>query len=283
MIFFCLFSFFSYGFDERMEEEPATQEIIDLHQLDVDRDSPISGTPKFKSYYQQFPKHLIDGIFLIATGVTLCMDWSFEWIPLIAGYLLADFTSAHFHWLEDTYDFLPKNEIICNNRLHHLEPRRIIETPFIKSIQGSALAVAPFLAAAIYLDVPDCIVYSLLFTAMANWIHQMAHQTSKEIKDASYIIWLLQKAGIMQSREHHRLHHFTKERETHYCVMTDYLNPLLEKIDYWRKLESLIHFITQSKPRALQDAASYFKHCHQKDPQQWAHKVDKIRKMFEKK
>ena len=53
---------------------------------------------------------------------------------------------------------------------------------------------------------------------------------------------------MIQTREMHNKHH-QGERNTNYCVMSNFLNPLLDKAQFWRRLEALIFIITLKEPR----------------------------------
>jgi hypothetical protein len=50
---------------------------------------------------------------------------------------------------------------------------------------------------------------------------------------------LAQRVGLLQSPQHHRAHH-SGTKDSHYCVMTGLLNPLLERCRFWRALEWLL-------------------------------------------
>jgi ubiquitin-conjugating enzyme E2 variant len=50
------------------------------------------------------------------------------------------------------------------------------------------------------------------------------------------LINLLHNLRILQSPKHHAIHH-TDPKSTHYCVITEFLNPILERIRFWTRLE----------------------------------------------
>ena len=54
--------------------------------------------------------------------------------------------------------------------------------------------------------------------------------------------------GLMQGFKHHARHH-RAGKDTHYCVMTNYLNPVLERAHFFRSLETLIFKMTRALPR----------------------------------
>ena len=59
----------------------------------------------------------------------------------------------------------------------------------------------------------------------ANEMHKWAHRTRSQ---NGRVISFLQDAGIIQSRRHHAEHH-RGEKNTHYCVLTNYLNQCLRR------------------------------------------------------
>ena len=67
----------------------------------------------------------------------------------------------------------------------------------------------------------------------ANEMHKWAHRTRRE---NGRIISFLQDVGLIQSRRHHAGHH-RAGKNTHYCVVTNYLNPALDAAGLWTFLE----------------------------------------------
>jgi ubiquitin-conjugating enzyme E2 variant len=52
---------------------------------------------------------------------------------------------------------------------------------------------------------------------------------------------------ILSHEEHHR-HHIDKF-DRGYCIINGWMNPFLEYIDYWRRMETLITKVTGAQPR----------------------------------
>lgn len=64
-------------------------------------------------------------------------------------------------------------------------------------------------------------------------IHGWAHQKcSRPIRG-------LQLLGILHSPEQHAVHH-TRPFDRHFCVMTDFANPVLEAVGFWETAETLV-------------------------------------------
>jgi plasmanylethanolamine desaturase len=53
------------------------------------------------------------------------------------------------------------------------------------------------------------------------------------------LISLLQRARLVQGPAHHARHH-TDPKNSHYCVLTNFLNPFLDGVRLWEFLEWLI-------------------------------------------
>ena len=86
---------------------------------------------------------------------------------------------------------------------------------------------------------------AVLFGMFANEIHAAAHKSPKE---NGRVITAIQKTGLMQSHKHHAQHH-RKGKDTHYCVMTSHLNPVLERVQFFQTIEKGIERTTGIVPR----------------------------------
>ncbi|MEQ1828042.1 MAG: fatty acid desaturase CarF family protein [Pirellula sp.] len=173
---------------------------------------------------------------------------TFGWI--IAAWLMADFLSGFWHWLEDRYfdvswpivgDYIAKP-----NQLHHAQPSAFLNqsywsrnyTTIIPAGVALVLLIvcAPTSFRAYISEWCDglswyCLV--ILFVSQANEIHAWAHQRCNPT------ILALQETGLLQSPKHHGQHH-RSPFEVKYCVMSDWLNPILDLVGFWRALEWLL-------------------------------------------
>ena len=70
----------------------------------------------------------------------------------------------------------------------------------------------------------------------ANQVHKWAHLPPRRVPRP--VRWL-QRLGLLQSFEHHA-HHHRHDKNSHYCVLTQALNPLLDATGFWRLLERLL-------------------------------------------
>jgi hypothetical protein len=56
------------------------------------------------------------------------------------------------------------------------------------------------------------------------------------------------KTGLIQSHRHHAAHH-RKGKDTHFCVLTNHVNPFLERVRFVQTLETLVTRLTGVRPR----------------------------------
>jgi ubiquitin-conjugating enzyme E2 variant len=59
--------------------------------------------------------------------------------------------------------------------------------------------------------------------------------------------------GVLQSQEQHASHH-AQPFDTNYCVMTDWLNPVLQAVGFWPGVEAVVG-VFGIRPLACRSAA----------------------------
>lgn len=175
-------------------------------------------------------------------------------VNAIMGYLLADFIMGVYHWLKDTYcgPYTPiiGKKFIWSSRLHHVRPRYVLEFSdselFISSAKWTLIWMGPLF----YFTGITMFMVSLFLTISLNdVIHKYAHMTDCE---RPMCATLLQNMHLLQSHDEHRSHH-VEPHDINYCPITPYLNKILEKINFWKRLEAAIESATGVKPRAVED------------------------------
>ena len=165
-------------------------------------------------------------------------------VKLLGTVLMADFVSGFVHWLEDAYtrpEMPLLGRIARENLEHHAHPRAFVKKSWWASSYDLLILGAIGLALAWHDH--ELTPWVVLFTALvinANQIHKWAHSSRQEVPR---VIRFLQKHRILQTPREHARHH-NGERNSHYCVMTNLLNPVLEKIGFWVGLEQLIKTLT---------------------------------------
>jgi hypothetical protein len=150
---------------------------------------------------------------------------------VLSCYLIADFLSGFWHWLEDRFfdeQWPVIGEYIAKpNTLHHDQPAAFLNqgywsrnwTTIVPSVLAFPIYPAGWLV--------------LLFVSQANEIHSWAHQMCNPFVRA------MQEIGILQSCRHHGEHH-RSPFDVKYCVMSNWLNPILDGIGFWFGLEWIL-------------------------------------------
>ena len=162
-------------------------------------------------------------------------------IELVATILLVDFGSGLIHWTEDTFwteeTPLIGNRIIKPNVLHHKNGYAFVKNSWFHSSRDLLYAGVVLLAIGWVTGFLSWHVYLSVFLMVnANQIHKWSHINRARIPVS---IGILQKLRILQTPQHHANHH-KGEKNTHYCVITNFTNPILDKLRFWRWLESLL-------------------------------------------
>ena len=153
--------------------------------------------------------------------------------------LAADFATGFFHWLEDTYARedtpLIGNIIAKPNIVHHHYPSAMARHSWWKTSRELILGSIGIVAVAALLGHFSWeIVLFALLVGNSNEFHKWAHRRSSE---NGPVISFLHRTGLLQGARHHALHH-TDPKDSHYCTITVLLNPILDRIGFWAKLEN---------------------------------------------
>ena len=171
-------------------------------------------------------------------------------VEIIAAVLVADFVSGLFHWLEDAYGRegwpIIGRLITIPNVLHHHDPRYFTRHSWLQSSWLLLCLGLAVLATAWLCGVLTWQVWLVVILGTnANQIHKWAHRTPSE---NGLLISALQHVRLVQRPRHHARHH-TDPKNSHYCVLTDFLNPILDGIRLWEALESAIWAVFRVRRR----------------------------------
>jgi len=175
------------------------------------------------------------------------------WLAALAipfALVSGDLVGGVVHWAADTY-FSEDTPIVGPAlikpfRQHHLFPRDICTHTFVSIVGNVCILAVPVLSVCLYLlwiSDHGLIAFAILCTALmaattvgTNIFHKWAHQE----KPAAGVRWL-QRMRFVLEPNHHQVHH-TEPFQMHYCITNGWLNPLLNKIGFFRKLEAILHF-----------------------------------------
>jgi plasmanylethanolamine desaturase len=172
--------------------------------------------------------------------VNLLASLAFDVASLAGCVIAVDFLSGLLHWAEDTWtapgrSALLDRWIVTDNVDHHRRPGAIRAGDYwgtnrvcivLAASAGGVLALCGVHAWQAYLVVA--------LASQANQIHLWAHSASPP-----RAIAFLQRFGILQSTAHHAVHH-KRPYASRFCTVTNYLNPVLDAIGFWRGLERFV-------------------------------------------
>ena len=176
------------------------------------------------------------------------------WLVVLAvplGIVGGDFISGMVHWAADTYgsEDMPVigPSLVKPFRLHHIYPRDICTHGLVETTGNVCILAVPALSVSLYLMwlIPDSVLLAfsaVSFALMAaatvatNQFHKWAHQESP----SDFARWLQRKRLVLDP-QHHKRHH-TQPFNVNYCITNGWLNPLLNKLRFFRRLEATLSF-----------------------------------------
>lgn len=165
---------------------------------------------------------------------------------LLVSWLLADLLSGIFHWMEDRYFKeewpLIGKHIAIPNQIHHERPNDFLNQNYFSRNSTTILPALLIFIVAYLCGAPLFILLALIFTSQANEIHAFSHQK------CNWLIKMLQDTNIFQGPKGHAIHH-KAPFDCSYCVMSGFLNPLLDTFKVWYYIELVIEKCTGIKPK----------------------------------
>ena len=179
------------------------------------------------------------------------MDVVIVALQIVACIAVADFLAGVVHWFEDSYGSpswpVLGPALIQPNILHHHGSAHFTKHGWLYTVSGPLAIAGVVVLGAFALGVLSWqIVLVAVLGAHANEFHKWSH---RHPKSNGRVITFFQRTGLVQSAKYHALHH-GGQRNTYYCTGTVFVNPILEKLRFWRRLEGLILFITGLPKRA---------------------------------
>ena len=169
---------------------------------------------------------------------------------IFASILAADLLSGLVHWGADTWGRVDWPIIgpsfLRSFREHHVAPQEITRHDFVEKNGDNFLAILPILIITYIIpgiSIKLFLIVMLFFIAATNTIHSWAHESIPPRG-----IRVLQRWCIILSPKDHAKHHDVPFVIS-YCITTGWLNKVLDSISFFRKLESIISFVTGAIPR----------------------------------
>lgn len=167
---------------------------------------------------------------------------------VLGSWLLADFISGVVHWWEDraiigNSRFAFINGVRADNERHHQQPGYFLRLSWWENINTTAPFAWGLTGILILVGAPSILIWTSYFLGLGNLVHRWAHEPEGRLP--AVITWL-QRTGLFISGDHHGEHHFidgrpiSREMSTRrYCVMSNWLNPALDRIQFWDRLERI--------------------------------------------
>ena len=162
-------------------------------------------------------------------------------LDIILVIVAVDFGSGLLHWLEDSYGHpdwpITGKWITAPDILHHHSPSAFTKNSWLRS--AAVLLVIGAVIIGVAWLVGMLTWQFLLFVAIganANEIHKWNHLPRKK---RGMLVVVLQDACLLQTAKHHGKHH-VGSKDTNYCVITNFMNPVLDVVHFWRGLEWLV-------------------------------------------
>jgi ubiquitin-conjugating enzyme E2 variant len=191
------------------------------------------------------------------------------WIgfQILIAWLLADWLTGFVHWFEDKYldggsrlGFVDR--LSQENDLHHRKPTAMLMNSGWTNMRSAAAVGWPFAGLMFLAGAPLWLWLVPFLASFGNLVHRWAHTPSTKLPR-----WIrgLQEFGIFTSPEQHDLHHRSMQRliPKHlagykFCPMTDWVNPILDGLGFWTRLERSLTFVglqtTNAKLEQLRNA-----------------------------
>ena len=150
----------------------------------------------------------------------------------------AEFVSGLVHWFEDAYvredTPLIGRRVARPNIVHHHYPRYMtrhnwLQTSWDLMLLSTILVVVAWACGVLNWE----ILLFAIIAANANELHKWSHRTRTE---NGPVISFFQDIRVLQTARHHARHH-TDPKNSHYCTVTNVLNPVLDGMRFWDGLE----------------------------------------------
>lgn len=167
-------------------------------------------------------------------------------VKSLGAWLFADFLGGLFHWAQDRYMSVEsKSKVVralaVDNQVHHTKPTQMLIYSYFENIKYTAIFTLPLTILLMAISAPLWLSLSVFLSTFGNLIHRFGHTPARKLPR-----WVrgMQKIGLFISPEHHDLHHrhdgklVTKCDAHHaYCPMTDWVNPIVDRLHVWEALE----------------------------------------------
>ncbi|MGB5694083.1 MAG: fatty acid desaturase CarF family protein [Polyangiales bacterium] len=174
--------------------------------------------------------------------------WAAILLALPLGVATIDLVTGIVHWACDRFGDANTPVVgpllIRAFREHHVDPSGMVDHDWIETNGEPCVLTAPTLAV-LALLAPSvqsglgAAALTLVWTmatvgAWANQVHKWAH-----MPEAPRMARILQRVGLALRPSEHACHH-RNPHDSGYCISTGWMNPLLDRLGLWARLERLL-------------------------------------------
>ena len=151
--------------------------------------------------------------------------------------------------MEDTYclENMPFiGGFICEpNIQHHIDPLDIVRdgTFWTRNKLQWLTCGALFMVLSLFRLGNIYTFLTLLFASFGNEVHRWNHMAK-----TGPVVTFLKESGLIQNQRQHSLHHKPPYAQ-YYCALTSQINPILERVNFWRRLEAVVEATTGIAPK----------------------------------
>jgi len=173
-------------------------------------------------------------------------------LSIIAAWFIADILTGIFHWFQDSYiETSSKYEYVValaeDNEFHHNQPAAMTKLSEWENISNSIIIGFPVAALLFAVGSPVVVWLPFIFGSFGNLVHRYSHLSPNNIP--TVIKWM-QWTGFFCSPKHHIGHHLgpngllsKQESFEKYCPMTNYMNPILDRLKFFRAIEYCLSIV----------------------------------------
>ena len=183
----------------------------------------------------------------VAPGIFSEGEWLATLFGVLGGYLLSDFLAGSVHWVADRF-FDPETPVlgpmlIAPFREHHEDALDITRHDFFEVSGNNALVTTPLVVTIAALPAPIGFLPHFLIVLGAsltlalfvtNQFHSWAHSPSPP-----RLVRRLHDLGLILTPARHARHH-RHNHDRAYCVTSGWLNPLLDRVRFFERMERIV-------------------------------------------
>lgn len=178
-------------------------------------------------------------------------------LQIIVCILIADFITGLIHWAEDQYcvESLPLigKSICLPNIDHHRYPALMTKMSGWFTTNYQSMLIAITVVIIFYFFGYFC--WQLILVGVLAGFGNQVHLWNHQIKVNYFIQWI-KDSGLIQSQKMHSQHHIPPYDKC-YCVLINFNNAWLDRINFWRKLEWILDKFGLKVKRGLPERNGY--------------------------